>query len=188
MVAGPLALQPTLTGKRVRLRPLRPDDFDALFAVAADPLIWEQHPEPERHRPDVFRTFFDGALISGGALLVLDTTSDGVIGSSRYHSYDRDKREVEVGWTFLARRYWGTRCNAEVKALMLAHAFTHVDRVVFLAGVCNWRSQRALEKIGAIRVGERPDAGGRSSVEYAIARESFGTGPLGALCEALRSG
>lgn len=173
--------QPTLTGHLVRLEPLRSEDFDALFAVAADPQIWEQHPASDRHQPAVFRTFFDDAMTSGGALIARDVATGAIIGSSRYHAYDPDRRQVEIGWTFLARAYWGGRYNAEMKFLMLRHAFQSVDRVVFLAGLENWRSQRALEKIGARRVGERPDANGRPSFEYEITRDGFAQGPLRAL-------
>ena len=56
--------QPTLAGELLRLRPLRAEDFEALFRVAADPLIWEQHPEPERCQEPVFRKFFRDALDS----------------------------------------------------------------------------------------------------------------------------
>ena len=179
----PLDLQPTLRGRLVHIRPLQAADFPALFAVAADPLIWEQHPAHDRYQPVVFRTFFEDALRSGGALVVVDVTSGHVIGSSRYHVADAnpDRREVEVGWTFLARAYWGGRYNAETKFLMLRHAFESVDRVVFLVGLENWRSQRALEKIGARRVGERPDASGRPSFEYEMTAENFRQGPLIAL-------
>lgn len=170
----PLDLQPTLEGKLVHVRPLRADDFDALFAVAADPLIWEQHPASDRYQPAVFRAFFDGALESAGAFVVLDAASGEIIGSSRYHGYDPERRELEIGWTFLARRYWGGRYNAEMKSLMLRHAFRGVDRVVFRVGLENWRSQRALEKIGARRVGERSDAAGHPGFEYEITEESFG--------------
>ncbi len=173
-----LDLQPTLRGQLVSLRPLRATDFAALFAVAADPLIWAQHPAPDRYQPAVFRAFFDEALDSGGALIVHDAASGEVIGSSRYHAYDFRRREVEVGWTFLARRCWGGAYNAEVKSLMLRHAFQSVDRVIFLVGLQNWRSQRALEKIGARRVGERPDANGRPSFAYEITAADFGRGPL----------
>ncbi len=174
----PLDLQPTLTGKLVLLRPLRSDDFEALFAVAADPLIWEQHPAPDRYQPAVFQAFFEDALESLGTLIVLDAASGEVIGSSRYHAYEPDQRQVEIGWTFLARRYWGGRYNAEVKYLMLKHAFLSVDRVVFLAGLRNRRSQRALEKIGARRVGEHPDAAGQPSFVYEITREAWGWGEV----------
>jgi len=171
-------LQPTLTGELVLLRPLRRDDFEALFAVSADPLIWEQHPAPDRYQPAVFRAFFEDALESRGTLIVLDAATGEVIGSSRYHAYDSSRREVEIGWTFLARRYWGGRYNAEVKYLMLKHAFQSVDRVVFLAGLRNRRSQRALEKIGARQVGEHPDAGGQPSFVYEITRETWGQGEV----------
>src|SRR4051794_37083843 len=98
----PFDLQPVLRGTHLWLRPLRPDDWDALYAVASDPLIWEQHPESTRHREEVFRRFFQQALDSGGAFVVLDATTNRVIGSSRFHGYDEAKGEIEIGWTFLA--------------------------------------------------------------------------------------
>ena len=148
--AVPFDLQPTLEGDLVRLRPLRADDWAALLAVASDPLIWEQHPEPERCQEAVFRRFFDSGLASGGALLVLDTVSGEVIGSSRYHGYDPVRADLEIGWTFLARSHWGGRHNGELKRLMLAHAFQAVDSVYFAVGPGNLRSQRAMQKVGAV--------------------------------------
>jgi len=162
-------LQPTLRGELVSLRPLRPDDFDALFAVAADPLIWEQHPEPTRYQEPVFRSYFQGAIDSGGAFLITDAADGRVIGSSRYDGFDPVAREVEIGWTFLARSHWGGRYNADLKRLMLDHAFRYVDRVVFIVGVGNIRSQRAVEKIGAVRTGTLQRPTGESFV-YAIER------------------
>jgi len=166
-------LQPTLRGQLLELRPLRAEDFDVLFAVAADPLIWEQHPASDRYQLAVFRTFFKEALDSGGALIALDAESSRVIGSSRFFAYDAQASQVEIGWTFLARSYWGGRYNAEMKYLMLEHAFRFVDRVVFLVGTGNRRSQRALEKIGARQVGRRPDAYGRDSFLYEITAATF---------------
>ena len=164
----PFELQPTLTGELLELRPLRPDDWDALFAAASDRMIWEQHPERDRYTPDVFRRYFDGALESGGAFAVVDRQSGRIIGSSRYHGYDEAAGEIEIGWTFLARAYWGGACNREMKALMLAHAFRFVKRVVFLVGPENVRSQRAMEKIGGVRAGTRVSGVGRESVVFEI--------------------
>jgi RimJ/RimL family protein N-acetyltransferase len=146
-------LQPHLKGEVIELRPISPDDWDDLFAVASDPLIWEQHPERDRYKEEVFKTFFEGALESGGAFVVMDTKTHQIIGSTRFHGYDPEKSEIEIGWTFLARRYWGGRYNAEMKQLMLAHAFKFVENVVFFVGENNIRSQRATEKIGAIKGG-----------------------------------
>ena len=160
--------QPILEGPLMTLRPLRPADYDRLFAVAADPLIWEQHPDKSRSQPDGFRAFFQQALDSGGALLALETGSGRVIGSSRYHGYDAAADEVEVGWTFLARSHWGGRYNGEMKRLMLEHAFRSVGRVVFLIDPANYRSQRAVEKLGASRTGMRADASGRPSLVFQI--------------------
>ncbi|MCE9583749.1 MAG: GNAT family N-acetyltransferase [Planctomycetes bacterium] len=164
----PFLLQPTLKGELLELRPLRPEDFDALYAVASDPLIWEQHPEHDRWKEEVFREFFRVALESGGAFLVVDARDGRVIGSSRFHGYDEEKSEVEIGWTFLARSHWGGRYNREMKDLLLRHAFRFVKSVVFLVGSQNLRSQRAMEKIGGVREGTRARAGGGESVVFRI--------------------
>lgn len=168
----PFDLQPTLIGERVELRPLREEDFDALFAVARDPKIWEQHPCNDRWQEKVFRAFFRDAMVSGGAFIVVDRATGAVIGSSRYHGYDETKREIEIGWTFLARSRWGGAVNGEMKRLMLDHAFRFVESVVFLVGPNNIRSQRAMEKIGGRRDGTRTDGNGRESVVFRISREN----------------
>ena len=164
----PFDFQPTFKGALVELRPLRPDDADDLFAVASDLLIWEQHLIRDRYKPDVFSTFFLESLTSRGALAVLDCKDGRIIGSSRFHAYNAQAREVEIGWTFLARSHWGRKYNREIKQLMLRHAFRFVKRVVFLIGSQNVRSQKAIEKLGSIRVGSRPDAAGRDSYVYEI--------------------
>jgi RimJ/RimL family protein N-acetyltransferase len=161
-------LQPTLRGELLVLRPLRPEDFHDLYAVASDPLIWEQHPIRNRYEEEVFKGFFREALQSGGALIALDSKDGRVIGSSRFHGYDREKSEIEIGWTFLARSHWGGIYNREMKQLMLRHAFTFVNSVIFLVGPQNLRSQRAIEKMGGVRVGSRPDGRGRDSFVYRI--------------------
>jgi len=166
----PFDLQPTLRGALVELRPLCLDDFDVLFAVASDPLIWEQHPASDRYKPNVFRQFFQDALNSGGAFLVIDRRDGSVIGSSRYRGYDEEKSEIEIGWTFLARSHWGGRYNGEMKQLMVQHALQFVERVVFVIGVRNVRSQKAIEKLGGVRVGQKQDAAGRDSFIYGMGK------------------
>jgi N-acetyltransferase len=157
-----------LRGELLELRPLRADDFEPLFRVASDPLIWEQHPERNRYQEATFRTFFQEALASGGALVALERASGHIIGSSRYHGYDAERSVVEIGWTFLARTYWGGRYNGEMKRLMLAHAFESVQRVIFVIGPDNRRSQRAVEKIGGVPAGTTTDAHGRNQVVYEL--------------------
>jgi len=176
--------QPVLEGEHVRLRPLRPDDWDALFAVASDPLIWEQHPAHDRWRELVFRAFFEDALANTGALVALDARTGAVIGSSRFEGLEEaDGGSVEIGWTFLARSHWGGRWNHEMKRLMLAHALASVAEVRFLVGETNTRSRTALERIGATLTDRREDrvmADGTviPHLTYTITRESFAKGPL----------
>ena len=146
-------LQPNLKGELIELRPLRPEDWNDLFAVASDPLIWEQHPESDRYKEEIFKVFFREALECGGAFVIVDTTSQQIIGSTRFYGYDPEKSEIEIGWTFLARKYWGGRYNRELKQLMLDHAFKFVESVVLLVGENNIRSQKATEKVGGIRDG-----------------------------------
>ena len=169
----PFDRQPTLRGTLVTLRPLRAGDRDALYAVASDPLIWEQHPDRTRCHPAGFQVFFLQALESGGALVAIDNATGAIIGSSRFHGYEEIMGEVEIGWTFLARSHWGGRYNGEMKALMLAHAFRFVGRVVFMIGPRNLRSQRAAVRIGAKRTGTRTDGTGRESLVFTITRADF---------------
>jgi RimJ/RimL family protein N-acetyltransferase len=146
-------LQPHLKSEFIELRPVTPEDWDDLFAVASDPLIWEQHPESDRYKEEVFKVFFREALESGGAFVVIQKQSQQIIGSTRFYGYDPEKSEIEIGWTFLARKYWGGRYNAEMKQLLLNHAFKFVENVVFFVGEKNFRSQKAMEKVGAIKIG-----------------------------------
>lgn len=169
----PFDLQPILKGQLLELRALRAEDFNELYAVARDPLIWEQHPVKDRYQAEVFKAFFREALESGGTLIATDVKNGQVIGSSRFHEYNEEKSEIEIGWTFLARSHWGGTYNREMKQLMLRHAFRFVNCVIFLVGAQNFRSQRAVEKIGGVRVGSRADAGGRNSFMYQITASAF---------------
>lgn len=175
--------QPVLTGERLILRPLKPADWDALYAVASDPLLWALHPMHDRWQEPVFRAFFDDALAQGGALAVVLRDTGQIVGSSRFQGYVPDNGgEVEIGWTFLARELWGGSYNAEMKRLMLSHALGQVGCAVFQVGEHNLRSRAAMEKIGG-RL--RPDVkriatprGEVVHVVYEIRREDFASGPL----------
>jgi RimJ/RimL family protein N-acetyltransferase len=143
--------QPILTGPSITIRPVAAEDWTELFAVGSDPEIWKVHPVRDRHTEAGFRKFFDGAVNSKMAFAFIDRPTNRLIGSSRYYGYEPELSEIEIGWTFLARSHWGGRANREVKRLMLDHAFTFVDTVVFWVGEQNWRSQGAMTKIGGVK-------------------------------------
>jgi RimJ/RimL family protein N-acetyltransferase len=143
--------QPTLSGPSIIVRPIAPGDWTELYAVGSDPKIWEVHPLPDRWTEPKFRAFFDDAVKSKMAFAFVDRSNGKLIGSSRYYGYEPEKSEIEIGWTFLARSHWGGTSNREVKRLMLDHAFTFVDTVVFWVGETNWRSLGAMAKIGGIK-------------------------------------
>ncbi|MCW1430841.1 GNAT family N-acetyltransferase [Novosphingobium sp. JCM 18896] len=177
--------QPVLEGDRLLLRPLRPDDWSTLYAVASDPLIWEVHPQHDRWQEPVFRKFFDQALAGGGAVAVIDKSTQTIVGSSRWEGFDPAQGgSVEIGWTFLARSHWSGAYNPELKRLMLAHALRFVARVLFRVGENNGRSRRAMEKIGGRLTDEssmvETASGLVRHVVYEIDRESFARGPLSA--------
>ena len=175
--------QPTLSGDLLTLQPQVPEDWEALFAVASDPAIWAMHPMRERYREPVFRAFFNDALADRGGLVARDRADGTVFGFSRYSEQFADPGEVEIGWTFLACDRWGGGWNREMKKLMLGHAFESYDSVLFRIGEDNLRSRRAVEKIGGVltdrvqeyRIGEAMIR----HVTYAIAKDSFASGPLG---------
>jgi RimJ/RimL family protein N-acetyltransferase len=147
-------LQPCIHNEAIRLEPLLADDFESLYAVAADPLIWEQHPDKDRHQRAVFQAYFNTGIASGGAFRVIDQLTGELIGSSRYYDLNETQRKVSIGYTFLARSHWGSHYNRALKTLMLDHAFRCVDQVIFQVGIHNWRSRKAMEKLGGIYLGE----------------------------------
>lgn len=175
--------QPVLEGERLLLRPLGESDWDALYAVAADRELWARHPSHDRWQEPVFREFFDDALARGGALAIIDKASGTVIGSSRFQDYRPEgEGTVEIGWSFIARAYWGGGYNAEFKKLMLEHALASVARVLFRVGAENAISRKAMANIGGRLTGETfiAERAGRpvEHVVFEITRESFAVGPL----------
>lgn len=145
-------LQPTLENDLIKIVPLKADDFENLYAVASDPLIWEQHPNQDRYKREVFENFFKGAIESNGAFLVYDKKTGQIVGSSRYYELDEEQNSVAVGYTFIGRQFWGKGHNAALKKLMLDYAFQSVDKVILHIGATNFRSQKATEKLGAIKI------------------------------------
>lgn len=147
-------LQPTLENDLIKIQPLKPTDFEALYAVANDPLLWEQHPNKDRYKREVFETFFKGAIESNGAFLVFNKQTNQVIGTSRYYGVDAVASSVVIGYTFVARNCWGKGYNKALKALMLNYAFQFIDNVLFHVGAVNVRSQKAVGNIGGKKIGE----------------------------------
>ncbi|QDW27856.1 GNAT family N-acetyltransferase [Pedobacter sp. KBS0701] len=147
-------LQPTLENDLIKVVPLKESDFEALFAVASDPLIWEQHPNRDRYKRDVFENFFKGAMESKGAFIVYEKETNKIAGSSRYYELDEEDSSVAIGYTFIAREFWGKGHNKALKTLMLDYAFQFVDKVILHIGAMNFRSQKASEKLGAIKISE----------------------------------
>lgn len=151
----PFNLQPAfLRDDLIKLVPLQDNDFDKLFQVASDPLVWEQHPNPNRYKLEDFTTYFKGAIASKGAFLILDLKTNETVGCSRYYDYDESDNSILIGYTFIGTKFWGTGYNKSLKKIMLDYAFQFVDKVYFHIGAFNMRSQKAIEKIGGVKVDE----------------------------------
>ncbi|POR28886.1 GNAT family N-acetyltransferase [Flavobacterium columnare] len=144
-------LQPQLENDTILLLPLEEEDFDALYFIASDPLIWEQHPQSNRYKIEIFKLFFKEALNSKEAFKIIDKKQNKIIGSSRFYNLEDKNKSVLIGYTFLSRVYWGSGYNPQIKKLMLDYAFDYLDKVYFTVGAFNFRSQKAIEAIGAIK-------------------------------------
>jgi len=152
----PFHQPPALLGEKLSLIPLEETDFEQLFTLAADPLVWEQHPNPNRYKREVFSQFFAGAMESGAAYKIMSNVGDETIGCSRFYDHRPETSRVNIGYTFFGRAYWGKGFNPMAKEMMLNYAFQFVETVEFHVGACNKRSQIAMESLGAIKVAERP--------------------------------
>ena len=148
------SVQPTLENENVKLVPLYQSDFEQLFAVASDPLVWEQHPNKDRYKREVFENFFKGAMESRGAFKIIEIESNEIAGSTRFYDYNPADNSIFIGYTFYGRKFWGSKLNPQVKKLMLDYIFQFVDKVNFHVGKDNIRSQKAMEKLGAKKVDE----------------------------------
>lgn len=170
-----LNLQPILENDKVKLLPLHETDFERLYRVASDPLIWEQHPNKNRYEREVFQNFFTGALLSKGAFIIVDKSTDEVAGSTRFYDFDETENSIFIGYTFYGRKFWGGTFNPQVKKLMLDYIFQHVNLVKFHVGAENHRSLRAMEKLGATLMREVEIAyhgePTRLNAEYHISKE-----------------
>jgi len=148
-------LQPEiLENEIIKLIPLHEDHFAALYEVASDPLIWDQHPIKDRYQKDVFKTFFETAITSNGAFLILDQKTNEVIGTTRFYDYNPEKSNVGIGYTFIGRKFWGGPYNQSTKKLLIDYAFHNVDAILFHVGAENFRSQKAVLKLGAVKINE----------------------------------
>ena len=143
-----------LQNELIALFPLQEEDFEELYTVASDPLVWEQHPNKWRYQREVFQNFFEGALLSQGAFLIRDTDSNEIVGSSRFYDYNENEKSVLIGYTFIGRKFWGKGYNKALKKMMLEYAIQFVDKIYFHIGAVNIRSQKAIIKIGAVKVDE----------------------------------
>jgi RimJ/RimL family protein N-acetyltransferase len=147
-------LQPTLESPAVLLKPLEAGDFEALYHTASDPKIWEQHPNKDRWQREVFQKYFQGAMESKGAFLIIDKATGEIAGSSRFYDYSETEKSILIGYTFYAVKFWGTGLNPAVKRLMMDYIFPFVDKVHFHIGATNFRSQTAIQRLGAVKIGE----------------------------------
>lgn len=145
-------LQPTLENQLIKIRPLKKGDFEALFKVASNPEIWEQHPAKERSTREGFEAFFDKAICAESAFVIIDKAKNEIIGSSRFTLNRQSDKAIEIGFTFLSKAYWGKGFNRAFKFLLMDYAFQHFDYALFYIGETNFRSQKAVENLGGKRI------------------------------------
>jgi RimJ/RimL family protein N-acetyltransferase len=148
-------IQPTLENDQILLLPLEKNDFEALYSVASDSKIWEQHPNKNRWQRDVFLNFFQGAIESNGAYKIIDKTTGNIAGSTRIYGFDEQENSIMIGYTFIATAYWGKGFNPAVKTMLLNYLFQHVSQVLFQIGSNNIRSQTAITRLGATKIDEQ---------------------------------
>lgn len=176
MITSNFNLQPEiLENETIKLIPLQEDHFEALYEVASDPLIWEQHPIKDRYQKDIFKTFFETAISSNGAFLILDQKTNEVIGTTRFYDYNPEKSNVGIGYTFIGRKFWGGPYNQSTKKLLIDYAFQNVDSILFHVGAENFRSQKAVLKLGSIKINEItfPINGGILHFEYELKKNKL---------------
>ncbi|HEX4747647.1 MAG TPA: GNAT family protein [Gaiellaceae bacterium] len=145
---------PTLEGRIARLEPLRPEHEAALWDASRDPRTWRWLSVVQPQTSDAWHAFVAQALAAaeaGTEIPLVTLCDEEVVGSTRFLALRPEHRSVEIGWTWLHPRVWGTGVNVEAKYLQLRHAFEVWDcrRVEWKTDAANDRSCRALEALGA---------------------------------------
>lgn len=142
----------TLKNEAIQLIQMKEEHFEDLYKVASNPKIWEQHFD-ERWKIDVFKKYFNiGLANKEGCFVIVDLKKNQIIGSTRFYTYDSEDHSVKIGYTFISTEYWGSEINRVIKKLMLDYAFEHLGKVYFDVWEHNYRSQKAVGKLGAIKV------------------------------------
>ncbi len=148
------SIQTILENEQYQLIPLQQGDFESLYEVASDPKVWEQHPNKDRYKREVFENFFQGAIESGGAFKIVEKAAGDILGSTRFYDFDEENNSIFIGYTFYGTKSWGKKINPQIKKLMLEYVFRFVDTVYFHVGKDNIRSRTAMERLGAENLGE----------------------------------
>jgi len=171
------SVQPELKNDKYQLVPLSQGDFEALYKVASDPKVWEQHPNKNRYEREVFENFFKGAIESKGAFKIVEKSSGNILGSTRFYDFDKVKKSIFIGYTFYGTESWGKGINPQIKKLMLDYIFQYVDTVHFHIGKENYRSQISLERLGGKKIAEEEVAyfgePARTNFVYEIKKEDY---------------
>ena len=143
--------------------------FEEMYEVAKDPLLWEQHNKKERWQKDNFKRFFNKGLENeNGCLTIIDKKSNEIIGCTRFYPHNQ---EHSIGYTFISREFWGTSINFQVKKLMLDYAYKFTDKIYFHVWANNFRSQKAVQKLGAEYFGNWEDEVEHST--YILKKENW---------------
>src|SRR5260221_5772445 len=158
MPPAPLQLV-TLTGKAVRLEPLRMAHVPALVHVGLAPELWRWIPSPVTNAEEM-RAYVELALDEqrrGVSLpfAIVDQAGGEVIGSTRYGNIELAHRRLEIGWTWLTPAFQRGPANTEAKRLLLTHAFETLGmhRVELKTDALNDKSRKAIARIGATQEG-----------------------------------
>lgn len=176
-----------LTGPRLRLDALTIDDAEGYLNALGDP---ESAAAVTRHLSigvpvsvDQARALIDAALADPGRVPYAQRLRETgqLLGTTSFYDIDPANRGIAIGHTWLAERYWRTGLNAESKLLMLRHAFDRLgaERVVWHTDNLNARSQRAIERLGAVKEGVlrhhriRRDGSWRDTVTYSMLRDEW---------------
>jgi RimJ/RimL family protein N-acetyltransferase len=175
-----------LAGNLVRIEPVCAEHAPGMLAAADAEEVFAWLPYPRPTNLGQARAWIADALADREAnrrlpLTILATDDGSVIGSTSYWDFDIGNAHVEIGSTWLSRSRWRTGCNAEAKLLLLAHAFEtlELERVAFRTDIRNEHSQRAIERLGAVKEGvhrhemRRRDGSWRDSVHYSILRSEW---------------
>tara|TARA_B100000767_G_C19614785_1_gene471413 strand:- start:203 stop:781 length:579 start_codon:yes stop_codon:yes gene_type:complete len=154
-----LDFEKNIHSEKVILRPMNVNDFDKMKVLTNDTEMWYYF-TADLSNEQILKNWIESAISElkdkkSLPFTIIDPTNDNIIGTTRIGNISETNNRVEIGWTWIAKKYQRTGINGHVKKLLFEYLFVETStlRIEFKTDVLNIPARKAMEKVGLIKEG-----------------------------------